>query len=256
MPAAMRGGVLEYLRKECGRGPFHLTLIDPDKQPPGVAGELAGAASRAGSRGIMVGGSTGVRPEVLEASVREIKRAAPRLPVILFPSGASGLCPSADAVFFMSLLNSRSPRFLVREQAAGARYIRKLGIEPVPMGYIVTEPGMRVGEVGEADLVPAGGAGARTAADYALAAEFFGMAFVYLEAGSGAHTPVPVETIREVAGVLSIPLIVGGGIRKPAQAAAAVAAGAHIVVTGTLVEEAEEREAALRAVIRKMKDEG
>jgi len=66
------------------------------------------------------------------------------------------------------------------------------------------------------------------------------MHFVYLEAGSGARKPVPPEMIRLVKEHLSVPLVVGGGIRDGVTAREAVEAGADIIVTGTIVEEADE----------------
>jgi phosphoglycerol geranylgeranyltransferase len=112
--------------------------------------------------------------------------------------------------------------------------IRKLGIEPISMGYIVVEPGMRVGEVGKADLIKRDDR--KKAMSCALAAEYLGMSFVYLEAGSGADLPVPPEMVRAVKEILKVPLIVGGGIRTPEAARAAREAGADAVVTGTFLE--------------------
>ena len=93
---------------------------------------------------------------------------------------------------------------------------------------------MKVGEVGEADLV--GRDDLERAIEYALAAELFGMSLLYLEAGSGAPEPVPPAMVSAVKKEVSIPLIVGGGIVEANQAAALARAGADIVVTGTLVE--------------------
>jgi phosphoglycerol geranylgeranyltransferase len=102
------------------------------------------------------------------------------------------------------------------------------------MGYIIVEPGMKVGEVGEADVVKRGDID--RAVGYAIAAEFFGMALVYLEAGSGAPQPVPEDMVSRVRENISIPLIVGGGITDPMVASKLCGSGADIVVTGTLVE--------------------
>ncbi|MCI4346227.1 MAG: HisA/HisF-related TIM barrel protein, partial [Thermoplasmata archaeon] len=67
--------------------------------------------------------------------------------------------------------------------------------------------------------------------------EYFGMSFVYLEAGSGAPEPVPPPIIRAVRSVLTVPLIVGGGIRTGADARGALDAGAQLLVTGSVTEE-------------------
>jgi phosphoglycerol geranylgeranyltransferase len=134
----------------------------------------------------------------------------------------------------MSMLNSRNVRNVSGEHARGAPMIKKLGIEPISMGYVIVEPGMKVGEVGEAELVKRGDLD--TLIGYAIATEFFGMDLLYLEAGSGAPEPVPVPMVKAARESVQIPLVVGGGIVTPKQAADLAAAGADIIVTGTLVE--------------------
>ena len=228
------------------KGPLHFTLLDPDKQPPGQAGMMAEAAEAAGSDAIMIGGSTGYSREQLDRTAVAVKRAC-SLPTILFPTSSGLLTRRVDAIFFMSLLNSRSPDFIIREHARAAPLLRRTKVEPIAMGYLIVEPGMRVGEVGQADPVPRDRPD--IAVGYALAAEMLGMRLLYLEAGSGADRPVPPAMVRAVASELSVPLLVGGGITTRRQAAAAVRAGADIIVTGTMVEAASDVEAALREVV-------
>jgi len=79
-----------------------------------------------------------------------------------------------------------------------------------------------------------------------------GMKLVYLEAGSGAPEPVPAKVIRAVREAIDIPVVVGGGIRTPEDAKAVAAAGADVVVTGTIVEVAREGDA-LRRIIEAVK---
>jgi phosphoglycerol geranylgeranyltransferase len=154
--------------------------------------------------------------------------------VILFPGGADGVSAHADAIFFMQMMNSQSPRYLMEEQVAAAERVQESGLEVLPMGYIVVAPGGRVGEVGQARLVPRDQP--RTAVKYALAAQYFGMDYVYLEAGSGAGQSVPVPMIQEVSRVVDVPLIVGGGIRDAETAKGLLHAGADVIVTGNLLE--------------------
>ncbi len=118
------------------------------------------------------------------------------------------------------------------------------------MGYVVVDPGMKVGEVGKADLIPRDDP--QEAVQYALTAEYFGMDLFYLEAGSGAPTPVPSDTIQAVKRESRLPLLVGGGIRGPEAAREVANAGADIVVTGTVVE-LEDGKEALKAVIDAVK---
>jgi phosphoglycerol geranylgeranyltransferase len=228
------GRVERYLLDQVARGPVHLTLIDPDKSPGDAAARTAGAAVRAGSHLILLGGSTGITPEVMGAAATAVKRAV-QVPVVIFPEGPDSLAREADAVLFMSLLNSRRLDLVVRAHALAAPVVRRLGLEPIPLGYLVIAPGMRVGEVGEVDVV--GREDTQAAVGFALAAEYLGMRFIYLEAGSGAPAPVPVPIVRAVREVVSVPLIVGGGIRSAAEASALLDAGANALVTGTITEE-------------------
>ena len=220
------------------RGAGHLTLIDPDSQSPRQAAAMALAAAKGGTDAIMVGGSVGAAGILLHETVREIRELTD-LPVILFPSSVAGLCENADAVFFMSLLNSRSPAYIVENQALGAPLILRYGLEPIPMAYIIIEPGGTVGFVGDARLIPR--RKPELAAAYALSAKFMGMRMVYLEAGSGADSPVPADMVALVKKLLGdVLLIVGGGIRCGDAAAELVAAGADLIVTGTGVEKSQD----------------
>jgi phosphoglycerol geranylgeranyltransferase len=242
--------VWDYLAERLKRGEkLHMTLLDPEKISPRRAGELARIVERVGSCAIMVGGSTGDSLKIDE-TVKEIKIRS-SLPVILFPSSASFLSRYADAVYFMSLLNSKSIRYLTGEQLKGVPYIRRYGIEPIPMGYIIVGPGEKVGEVGRVKLIPRNRV--REAASYGLLAQYMGMRLVYLEAGSGAREPVPWDMIREVKKNIDIPLVVGGGIRSPPVAQEVVGAGADIVVTGELVEKVENVEEVLGEIIEAIK---
>lgn len=226
--------VLDYIEATLKAHKMHMTLIDPASQSPVRANEIAMAADRLGTDAFMVGGSTGVTQSNLEITIKAIRRAAPKKPIIHFPAGAKVLSPSVDAIYFMSYLNSKNIRMIVGEQIAGAPVIKKLGIEPIPMGYVVLEPGMKVGEVGEAQLLKRDDI--EMAKAYAVATEFFGMKLFYLEAGSGATETVPPAMVKAVKDEIHIPLIVGGGIRNGAKAKALTDAGADILVTGTLVE--------------------
>ncbi len=225
--------VREYIAATLKKHKMHMTLIDPAKQSPEESSAIARKACRAGTDAIMVGGSTGVTQENLDQTVEQIKQSC-RLPVIYFPSGANAIARKCDAIYFMSMLNSKNVRNITREHVKGAPIIKKLGIEPISMGYVVVEPGMKVGEVGEAE--PVRRDDIPTLIGYALTTEFFGMDLLYLEAGSGAPEPVPSKMIQAARESVDIPLIVGGGIVTSEQAAEVASAGADIVVTGTIVE--------------------
>lgn len=226
--------VEDYLLQKLKTGALHMTLIDPASQDPAQAGKIARDACSLGTDAIMIGGSTGVTQENLDQTALEIKDNSD-VPSIYFPSGAEAMSPHCDAIYFMSMLNSRSLDWVIREQVAGAPAVKKLGLEPLSMGYIIVAPGMKVGEVGQADVIPRDNP--KLAASYAMAGELLGMRSIYLEAGSGAPAHVPSDMISYVKKSISVPLIVGGGIRDAEAAKEVKDAGADVIVTGTIIEE-------------------
>jgi phosphoglycerol geranylgeranyltransferase len=195
---------------------------------------MAEKAAEYKTTAIMVGGSTSTSTAHLDNVVRKIKQSV-KVPIILFPNGVTGISKFADAIWFMSLLNSVDPYFLTGAQASGALLIRRHGLQTLPLGYIIVGDGGKAGIVGKANRIPY--TRPDLAAAYALTAQYFGMRFVYLEAGSGASKPVPPSMIRVVRASIDVPLIVGGGIRTSRQAEVAVQAGADMIVTGNVVEE-------------------
>ncbi|CAB50020.1 geranylgeranylglyceryl/heptaprenylglyceryl phosphate synthase [Pyrococcus abyssi] len=228
------GKVEMYINEELESGKkLHFVLIDPDDTHPEMAGRIAELCENVGVNAIMVGGSTGAEGEMLDNVVKAIKESS-SLPVILFPGSHSGISKYADAIFFMSLLNSRNPFFITGAQALGAFTVKRYGLEPIPMAYIIVEPGETVGWVGDAKPIPRHKP--KLAAAYALAGQYLGMRLVYLEAGSGSPEPVPPEMVRIVKSVIDVPLIVGGGIRTGDQVRELTKAGADIIVTGTAIE--------------------
>ena len=226
-------------------GTLHVALIDPDKQPPEEAGKIAARMLAAGTDAVFIGGSTGVTSENTTSTTKAIKEAT-GLPVIIFPGGANALSKEVDGLLFMSMMNSKNLDMVIGAQVYAAPLVKKLGIETIPMGYVIVEPGMKVGQVGQADLIKRDDI--PRACAYAMAAEMLGMEMVYFEAGSGADVPVPPEMIRAIKQCISIPLIIGGGIRTPEAAKAAREAGADIIVTGTLLEQCQDG-SVLKAVV-------
>ncbi|MED5273549.1 MAG: phosphoglycerol geranylgeranyltransferase [Candidatus Thermoplasmatota archaeon] len=263
------GLVSEYM---CERthGTRHAIVIDPADQTPEIAANRALAAAYAGSRMILVGGSSDTDMENVHATIVAIKEAlelvswaasqdsdldedSGKIPVVLFPQGAAALSPAADAITFMMLMNSMDQRFLIGEQVKGAPFVKRAGIEPVPMGYLICEPGGKAGEVGKADLI--GANETERVSAYALAAQFLGFRLLYLEAGSGAASPVDPDLIRTARDSCNLPIIVGGGIRDRQSARKASEAGADWIITGNITEEyddASELQAVLEDLINGM----
>jgi len=230
----MVGKIESYLLKSIQeRGSIFIPLIDPEEVTPESASLIAEEGERAGASAIMVGGSTLVSSDSLDDIVKSIKDST-NIPVILFPNNITGISRYADAIWFMSLLNSADPYFIMGAQVLAAPLIRKLRIEPIPLGYLILGEGGAAAVIGKACPIPYNKSGLAVA--HALAAQFLGMRFIYLEGGSGVSKPVPSQIIRMVKSAVDLPLLVGGGIRTGIQAKEIVHAGADIIVTSTALE--------------------
>ena len=242
--------IQNYIEEKLNQGAVHVTLIDPSRQTPDAAARLTETAQEVGSDLIFVGGATGITQHALTETAKAVKERA-SIPVLFFPTGTESISLNLDAFLFLSLLNSRNAQFFSGTQSRVAPVLKRLEIEILSVGYIVVEPGMKLGEIGEIDLV------ARDnfwqAVGYALTAQFMGMSYVYLEAGNGAAQPVPAGMIRAVKREIAVPLIVGGGIRTAIDARRVRQAGADIVATGTVIETAGYRER-LRSILSALKD--
>jgi phosphoglycerol geranylgeranyltransferase len=230
----MTGPIEKYLLEKIKcEGAVHVTLIDPEKVTPPQASRVARKAKASGTAAVMIGGSTFVSGAHLDDVIKAVKQTV-KVPVILFPNNVTGISRHADAIWFMSLLNSVDPYFLIGAQILGAPLIKKYNLEPLPLGYIIVGEGGTAGVVGKAIPIPYNKP--ELAVAHALAGQYLGMRFIYLEGGSGARKPVPPEMIHAVKHSVDVPLVVGGGIRSGEQALAAASAGADIIVTGNVVE--------------------
>jgi len=236
MPGPIERYLLDKIRTD---GSIHMTLIDPEKVTPHGAAMVAESSTKSGTTAIMIGGSTVASQKQLDDVVKAIK-AVVKIPTILFPGNVSGISSHADAIWFMTMLNSADPYFLMGAQILGAPYIKKFNIEPLSMGYIIVGDGGTAGKVGKAIPVPY--SKPELAVAHALASQYLGMHFIYLEGGSGVKVPVPPEMISAVKKSIDVKLIVGGGIRSPEQALTAAKAGADIIVTGNITETGDANE--------------
>ncbi len=215
------------------KGALLFVLIDSENNVGQPASKLARQVEKVGASAILVGGSSATDQLAMRETVRSIKKSV-KIPTILFPGNVTGVVPGADAIFFSSLLNSNNPYFISQAQVLGAPSVLKFHLEPLPTAYIIIGEGTTVWHVGSARTIPFDKP--NLAAMYALSAQFMGMRFVYLEAGSGAKSNVRPEMVAAVRKVFKGFLIVGGGIRNPHTAGEIVKAGADAIVIGTYIE--------------------
>ncbi len=187
---------------------------------------------------IFVGGSTGGDTT---AFIRALKEKLPitnyQLPIILFPGNSSQFSPEADGILFLSLLSGNNPEYIIGQQIKSARRIHESRMDFVPTAYVLIDGGVETSTMRVTGTKPLDPTDVKTIVDTCIAAELMGKKAIYLEAGSGAITPVSTDIIKAVREAVSVTLIVGGGIRTPEAMQAAYNAGADIVVIGNHFEE-------------------
>ncbi|AUC77760.1 geranylgeranylglyceryl/heptaprenylglyceryl phosphate synthase [Olleya sp. Bg11-27] len=209
-------------------------LIDPDKFDVNLIAQFVNKISESIITHIFVGGST-VEVEVTQKLVSALKPLT-KLPIVLFPGDVTQISKDADAILFLSLISGRNPKYLIEKQIEAVSILKQTNLEVIPTGYILIENGIETAVQKVTNTLPIPTALQSLVADTAKAGELLGKKLIYLEAGSGALFPVPLDMISFVNQDLKIPLIVGGGIRTIQQLDDAYKAGADLVVIGTAFE--------------------
>ena len=249
----MEGKIERYIHEELAvRKGLLFALIDPlDYRSYEDAIKTARNADEAGADLILIGGSTGVQGEALDSVAKSIKQNVSK-PVVLFPGNIGTLTKYADAVYFMSMLNSRNTYWISEAQMLAAPMVKYYNIEPLSVAYVVVDPGGTVGWVGDAKRIPRNKP--KIAAAFALAAEYMGFRFFITDAGSNPETgPIPLDMVGAVKSALTIPYIAAGGIKTPEQAKAVIKAGADIIQVGTAFEK-ENSVSKMKEMVKAVRD--
>jgi len=217
------------------KGAAYLILIDPDKTSGRELIEFVKICEQSDVDGFLIGGSLISNGELSQV-IRDV-RSNCSLPAIIFPGGVNQVFPEADAILYISLISGRNAEYLIGKHVMAAPIIKKYGIEPISTGYMLIESGTPTTAEYISGSKPIPRNKPEIAAATALAAQYLGMKFIYLEGGSGAQYSVPEELISVVSTTVDIPVIVGGGIRNSETARKKVECGAQIVVTGNYFED-------------------
>jgi phosphoglycerol geranylgeranyltransferase len=223
---------LLQIKEQKGAGYF--VLIDPDKQDIKEAVRLANNCAKADVDALLIGGSL-LFSHIFDELIKNIK-AECDLPTIIFPGSTRQISPFADAILFISIISSRNPNNIVGDQVVAAPVIKSMGLEAISTAYMFVESGNITSAQFLSDTRPLPREKPDIAMAHALAAEYLGVKFVYLEAGSGAIYSVPATLVKTLSSYVRTPIIVGGGIKTPQEAKEKVEAGAAFIVTGNIIE--------------------
>jgi putative glycerol-1-phosphate prenyltransferase len=222
------------IREQLIRGAKLLAiLIDPEKFETSTTSSFLKTIPLETTH-LFLGGST--VPEKLMEQLIDSLKGLTKLPLVLFPGAASQISEKADALLFLSLLSGNNPEYLIGQQKVAAAQLMTSKLEVIPTGYLLIDGGNESAVARVTTTRPMSQSAVKDIVNTALAAELMGAKCVYLEAGSGANIPVSSQIIKAVKKVLTIPLIVGGGIRTQAQKELSYNAGADMIVMGTVFE--------------------
>ena len=210
-------------------------LLDPDKQSEGSLERTISLSIEAGVDFFFIGGSL-LLHDRLEACLVRLG-ALSAIPRILFPGNVLQVSREAEAILLLSLISGRNPDLLIGQHVIAAPYLKESGLEILPTGYLLIDGGSPTSVSYMSNTIPIPANKPDIARCTAMAGEMLGLRLMYLDAGSGARNPVPEAMIRAVRSEIGVPLIVGGGIRIPEQAMAAVSAGADLIVIGNAIEQ-------------------
>ena len=209
-------------------------LIDPDKIELSEVSLLAEKINQSSATHIFVGGSI-VQNFIIDELILLLKKES-NLPILIFPGHPSQISQEANGLLFLSLLSGRNPDYLIEHHINSIDLLKDSNLEIIPTGYILIDGGKETAVQRVSQTLPIASTAIELAYKTAKAGEYLGKKLIYLEAGSGALNPVPVEMIKAVASQINIPLIVGGGIRSREAIENAYASGADLVVIGTAFE--------------------
>ena len=212
-------------------------LIDPEKVTIQRIPAFLEKINASIATHIFIGGSTdanNMTSRIVEAVKKETN-----VPILLFPGDYTQVTDNADGLLFLSLISGRNPEYLIEQQVQSIPLVSKMDLEIIPTGYILIEGGVKTAVQRVSNTKPMSQNKIDLIVNTALAGEYSGKKLIYLEAGSGASETVSQDIIKRVKEHISIPLIVGGGIRTKQQLEYAYSAGADLVVIGTAFEKDE-----------------
>jgi phosphoglycerol geranylgeranyltransferase len=220
------------LNKQKKKKQFFL-LIDPDRYNNTTLKETIRVANNFSIDLILVGGSLVSRSV---SPLIDIIKNNTDIPVVLFPGSLLQITDNADGILLLSLISGRNPEFLIGNHVIASPVLKRSNLEIISTGYILIDNGKTPSVEYMSNTTPIPSDKIDIAVATALAGEMLGLKLIYLEGGSGAKQPVKGTMIEAVKQNVTIPLIVGGGIKNEYDAANVYKAGADIIVVGNAIE--------------------
>lgn len=222
-------------RQRVSNGTQVLALIDPDAKNDTKLPQIMETINKSNFDGLLVGGSR-IVDDNFNKRLSFIKENTD-LPIVLFPGDSSQISKEAEAILFLSLLSGRNPKYLVEEQVISARKINDLKIEVIPTGYLLLKTEKKSAVELISNTSPLEMSDTNNIIDHCLAAQYMGNKLLFLECGSNSNTSIDLSLLKEIRNKVTIPIMVGGGIKDKNMALSLAESGASYLVIGSLIEQ-------------------
>lgn len=183
---------------------------------------------------IFVGGST-FKKLNLDPIIKQIKNLS-KVPVIIFPGNHTQVSPHADGIFYLSLLTTKNPQFLIDEQIKSTPKIIKSNLEVIPTGYILLD---ETGKSSTSKITQntTNKTSKKELLNLSLTAKFLGKKLIIFDKGSGAKNSFQNIDFNKIKEKTNLPIIVGGGVKTTKEIIKLKKLGSNIIIVGNFIEE-------------------
>lgn len=245
----MKKSIIKQIRERNGKGPLYLPFIDSTIYDMEEIVKITKNIEKSMADMIVVGGILNVETNYFNQVIRKIKEIT-HLPIIILPGNTGMISRYADAIFFVSLLNSRNPYWITGSQALSAPSVYLSGVEVIPTAYMVVEPGGTASWIGDANPLPSDKLEIVKA--YAVYSELSGKELICLDTGM-ADPKVLEKIIKTVKESTNLPIAFYGGVKTIKDINKLAKAGADIIITSTVIQKHKKKKRLLHLITMKRK---
>jgi putative glycerol-1-phosphate prenyltransferase len=159
-----------------------------------------------------------------------------KVPVIIFPGNHTQVSPYADGIFYLSLLTTKNPQFLIDEQIKSTPKIIESNLEVIPTGYILLD---ETGKSSTSKITQntTNKTSKKKLLNLSFTAKFMGKKVLIIDNGSGSKNSIQNIDLKEIKEKTNLPIIVGGGIKSTKEIINLKKLGSNIIIVGNFIEE-------------------
>ncbi|MGB3084008.1 MAG: geranylgeranylglyceryl/heptaprenylglyceryl phosphate synthase, partial [Saprospiraceae bacterium] len=187
--------ILKEIQKKKSLGIKSLAvLIDPDYSKIRNLETTIELSNESKVDYFFIGGSL-VMQDRMDECVKLIRETS-NIPIVLFPGSTFQIHAQADALLFLSLLSGRNADYLIGKQVESSMRLFGSKLEIISTAYLLIDGKNSNTASYISQTLPIPNNKPDIALATAMAGQMLNMQLVYLDAGSGAQEPVPVNMIQ------------------------------------------------------------